>query len=155
MSNLVDKIEHYIKRILADTSDGFIVLQRSGLAVKFECAPSQINYVLSTRFSVEQGYLVESRRGGGGYLRIVKLGLDTSNYLDSVIGQLSDGELNQRTAEGLIRRLVDEDLLTKREAMLIKAVVDRDTLALDITVRDRLRARMIAALLKTIAREDF
>jgi len=155
MSNLVDRIERYLKKVLEDTPDGFIVIQRSGLAIKFECAPSQINYVLTTRFSEEQGYLVESRRGGGGYLRIVKLALEKSDYLDAAIGQLSSGELNQNSAAGLIKRLEEEEILTKREAMLIRAVVDRNILGMEVRARDRLRSRIIAAILRTIAREDF
>ncbi len=155
MSNLVDQIERYLKKILQDTSQGYVVIQRSGLASQFECAPSQINYVLSTRFSVEQGYLVESRRGGGGYLRIVKLGIETPDYLDDFITNLSDGELTQNAAEGLIKRLAEEELLSKREAMLVRTVMDRETLSLQIPERDRLRARLMAAVLRTLTREDF
>ncbi len=155
MSNLVDKIERYIKKVLEENSHGFIVVQRSLLANQFECAPSQINYVLSTRFSVEQGYLVESRRGGGGYLRIVKLGLATSDYLENVIRQLSSGVIPQRAAEGLIKRMIEEGLLSKREGMLIRAMVDRDTLSIHNPERDQLRARLMASVLKTLAREDF
>lgn len=66
MGNLADRIEEYLKQILEKTTEGYIVLQRSELAGEFECVPSQINYVLDTRFTVERGYLVESRRGGGG-----------------------------------------------------------------------------------------
>jgi len=81
MSNLADRIEEYLKMILQQTDEGYIVLQRGFLADFFSCAPSQINYVLTTRFSAERGYLVESRRGGGGYLRIVRLGLDPEGKL--------------------------------------------------------------------------
>lgn len=65
MGNLADRIEEYLKQILEKTTEGYIVLQRSELAGEFECVPSQINYVLDTRFTVERGYLVESRRGAG------------------------------------------------------------------------------------------
>ncbi len=155
MSNLVDRIERHIKKILQDTPQGYVVIQRSGLASQFECAPSQINYVLGTRFTVEQGYLVESRRGGGGYLRIVKLGIETPDYLDDFIAQLDAGEMTQNAAEGLIKRLAEEGLLSKREAMLVRTVVDRETLSLQVPERDRLRARLMAAVLRTLAREDF
>ena len=72
MGTLADEIERYIKKILEASHDGIVELQRNELALQFSCVPSQINYVLSTRFTTEQGYIVESRRGGGGYVRIVK-----------------------------------------------------------------------------------
>ncbi|HWJ03333.1 MAG TPA: CtsR family transcriptional regulator [Verrucomicrobiae bacterium] len=155
MGNLVDKIEEYIKKILSEDSDGFIVIQRSLLASRFECAPSQINYVLSTRFSVDQGYLVESRRGGGGYLRIVKLDLDASDYLENIIQQLRSGELAQGAGEGLIKRMAEEGLLSRREGMLLKALLDRDTLLLQQPFQDELRARLMAATIRTLVREDY
>src|SRR5690554_4911583 len=76
MSNLVDLIEAYINRLLDASPNATLVLQRKELAERFQCVPSQINYVLSTRFTTERGYLIESRRGGGGFLRIKRLDLD-------------------------------------------------------------------------------
>ncbi|HZW82142.1 MAG TPA: CtsR family transcriptional regulator [Candidatus Deferrimicrobium sp.] len=155
MPNLVDRIERYIKRILEQNPEGFIVIQRSELASEFECAPSQINYVLSTRFSNDQGYLVESRRGGGGYLRIIKLELQVQDQLSKTTRQFGSGELSQNASDGMLRRLREEDLLTQREVMLIRAMLDRDTLALPVRERDFLRGRLLAAVLTTLAREDF
>lgn len=155
MSNLVDRIEQYIKAVFENSSNGFIIIQRSELASQFDCAPSQINYVLSTRFSVEQGYMVESRRGGGGYLRIVKLGLDTRDRLDDVIGQYLGSSLSQKAGEGLLKRLFEEGLLNRREVMLLGAMINRDTLSLPLPQRDELRARLLIAILRTMAREDF
>src|SRR5665648_399686 len=88
MGNLADRIEVYLKHILEQTSEGYIMLQRSELAGEFSCVPSQINYVLDTRFTVERGYLVESRRGGGGYLRIIRLGLGIEGQYQQVMRQL-------------------------------------------------------------------
>ncbi|HEX3015249.1 MAG TPA: CtsR family transcriptional regulator [Desulfobacteria bacterium] len=152
MSNLVDRIEHYIKKILQENASGFIVIQRSDLASRFECAPSQINYVLSTRFSVERGYVVESRRGGGGYLRIIKLGLDIPEYLEDFTSRSS--VITQNDADSIVRRLWEDDLITRREALLIRAVLDRNTLNLPLPERDQMRARLLAAILQTLARED-
>ncbi len=155
MSSLVEKIERYIKQVLNENPHGFIIIQRSDLASQFECAPSQINYVLSTRFSVEQGYVIESRRGGGGYLRIIKLGIDIRDYLDNMLGQLIGAQLSQPAAEGLLKRLHEEDLLSRREVMLLRAMLDKETIELAVPERDQLRARLMAALLRTLARKDF
>ena len=73
MPNLADYIEDHIKKLLSLSKSNCIELQRKELALKFNCVPSQINYVLATRFTPSRGYLVESRRGGGGYVRIVRL----------------------------------------------------------------------------------
>ncbi|HOK71062.1 MAG TPA: CtsR family transcriptional regulator, partial [Bacillota bacterium] len=73
MGSLSDYIESYLKLLLDTGPHGFVEVQRRELAERFRCAPSQINYVLSTRFTVERGYVVETRRGGGGYIRIFKL----------------------------------------------------------------------------------
>lgn len=73
MANLADKIERYLKEHLSRTE--ILEVRRAMLAALFDCAPSQINYVLTTRFTPERGYLVESRRGGGGYIRIIRLNI--------------------------------------------------------------------------------
>ncbi|HHX95206.1 MAG TPA: CtsR family transcriptional regulator, partial [Clostridia bacterium] len=72
MGSLADEIERYIKEMLEKSRQRAVRLNRSQLAEMFDCVPSQINYVLSTRFSTERGYYVESRRGGGGYLLITR-----------------------------------------------------------------------------------
>ena len=80
MARLSDMIEDFINALLNE-SDGQLELQRNELADYFECAPSQINYVLATRFSVDRGYYIESRRGGGGYIRIIRLDIDDDDYM--------------------------------------------------------------------------
>ena len=99
MSNLADRIEEYLKIILKQAEEGYIVLQRGSLADFFSCAPSQINYVLTTRFTAERGYLVESRRGGGGYLRIVRLGLDPEGKFQRLMAELIGDELSKERAQ--------------------------------------------------------
>ncbi|MEL7601687.1 MAG: CtsR family transcriptional regulator, partial [Bacillota bacterium] len=79
MSVLSDSIELFIKELL-DQSDE-VSLQRNELAQHFNCAPSQINYVLATRFTPDKGYIIESRRGGGGYIRVLRLSVETSEHL--------------------------------------------------------------------------
>src|SRR5690554_4956831 len=110
MSTLADEIERYIKRILEASKDGSVDIQRNELALKFSCVPSQINYVLSTRFTTEQGYIVESRRGGGGYVRVIKSYYVDDSELCQLIKQLQGKMINQYAAEGLVQRLVEEEI---------------------------------------------
>ncbi|HYG58005.1 MAG TPA: CtsR family transcriptional regulator, partial [Symbiobacteriaceae bacterium] len=77
MANLADDIEQFLKHLMGDT--GVAEVQRATLAAQFGCAPSQINYVMATRFTPERGYIVESRRGGGGYIRITRLNLEAGH----------------------------------------------------------------------------
>ncbi|MBT9139601.1 MAG: Transcriptional regulator CtsR [Dehalococcoidia bacterium] len=152
MSNLADSIELYIRRLLDASPNSTISLQRKELAEYFACVPSQINYVLSTRFTLERGYLVESRRGGGGYLRIRRLDLNRDKVLQllemrqGLVGQ----NLSLQKATDFIQRLVEARLVTRREGLLMKAVISleqqkRDDL-LEI-VRGVMLARMIEVLL--------
>ncbi|MGB8953848.1 MAG: CtsR family transcriptional regulator, partial [Tumebacillaceae bacterium] len=83
--NISDIIEQHLKQILTKSNEGMVEIKRSELADTFNCVPSQINYVISTRFTVEKGYVVESKRGGGGYIRITKVGLDRNKSLHRAI----------------------------------------------------------------------
>ncbi|MHB8124554.1 MAG: CtsR family transcriptional regulator [Desulfitobacteriaceae bacterium] len=153
MGNLADRIEEYLKHILEQTKEGNIIFQRGVLADEFSCAPSQINYVLDTRFTVERGYLVESRRGGGGYLRIVRLVVSPLGQFHQAMRQLVGEQLSQERAFGLVARLIDEEILTVREAAIIKAVLARTSLG-DVPEQDSLRARLMKHILATLCRED-
>lgn len=155
LGNLADRIEVYLKRILEQSNEGYVILQRGVLAEEFSCAPSQINYVLDTRFSVERGYLVESRRGGGGYLRIVRLGLNREEgQFQNVMRQLIGTQLNQDRAYGLLERLMEEELITPREHVIIRAVLHRDSLGYECVSPDMLRAHIMKRILTTLSRDD-
>ena len=155
MSNLAGSIELYIRRLLAASPHAAIHLQRKELAEHFACVPSQINYVLSTRFTPERGYLVESRRGGGGYLRIRKLDLNRDKVLQllELRQSLTGQNLSLQKATDFVCRLVEARLVTRREGLLMNAVISleqqkRDD-ALEI-VRGLMLARMIEVLLHEI-----
>lgn len=154
MGNLADRIEEYLKRILEQTSEGYIILQRSELAGVFSCVPSQINYVLDTRFTIERGYLVESRRGGGGYLRIVRLGLGLEGQYQQVMRQLIGEQLSPDRSNALVDRLVDEEIVTTREAALIKSILSGDALSGQFQEWNVIRARLMKNILTTLSRED-
>ena len=147
MRNISDLIEHYLKQSLENSQAGAIEIQRSELADRFSCVPSQINYVISTRFTLEKGYYVESKRGGGGYIRIQRVSLPSVEAVQRHIRQTVGERIDQTTAEGLIYQLEEARFLTEREAYLLKAAVSRDALALKLPVRDEIRAKLLKAML--------
>ena len=150
MGNISDIIEGYLKQIIELGGKGHIEIKRSELADKFQCVPSQINYVINTRFTAEKGYLVESKRGGGGYIRILRVKPHSKmDLLESMIAQIEDGA-TQSMAEDIIYRLIDEDVITKREAKLMLAALDRTTLRLKLPLRDELRSYVLRAMLTTL-----
>ncbi|MFC7442698.1 CtsR family transcriptional regulator [Laceyella putida] len=150
MSSISDIIERYLKKILNESETGVIEVKRSELADIFQCVPSQINYVISTRFTVEKGYIVESKRGGGGYIRIQKVRFKNSREVfEEMLEQIGEA-VPQLTAEHVIVRLVEEKLMTKREAILMQRLISRETLQLPIPLRDQMRARMMRILITTL-----
>lgn len=117
------------------------------MAEKFQCVPSQINYVIATRFTLEKGYLVESKRGGGGFIRIQRIKLPThGKIVDHLMSSLSE-RVDQETAEGLIEQLAEAKLITEREAKMLKAATHRDSIPLRLPVRDEVRAKVLKAML--------
>ncbi|WP_332649119.1 CtsR family transcriptional regulator [Lysinibacillus sp. 54212] len=150
MRNISDIIEGYLKQIIELQGQGHIEIKRSELADKFQCVPSQINYVINTRFTAERGYLVESKRGGGGYIRILRVEMHSQQALfDEMLNQIRVS-IPQTTAEHIVYRLIDEEIITKREAKLMLAAIDRSTLQLPLPVRDELRALILKAMLLTL-----
>nr|WP_106781885.1 CtsR family transcriptional regulator [Lysinibacillus timonensis] len=150
MRNISDIIEGYLKQVIELGGEGHIEIKRSELADKFQCVPSQINYVINTRFTAERGYLVESKRGGGGYIRILRIRTNSkSDLLDSIIKQIENGA-TQSMAEDIIYRLIDENVITKREAKLMLAAVDRTSLRIQLPLRDELRSFILRAMLTTL-----
>ena len=109
-----DVIAGFIQEAL-DEANGVLELQRSDLAQRFGCVPSQINYVMSTRFSPEHGYIVESRRGGGGYIRITRVRMDRQELLMHIIGSIGD-ELDSHSARALLTNLVQSEALERTAA---------------------------------------
>ena len=151
--SLAGQIEQYLKELL-EVQD-FIELQRSELAGIFSCVPSQINYVLSTRFTPMQGYIVESRRGGGGYLRIVKLSWEdfSTDNMDGFPDMEKEG-VGQGEAEGILRRLQEEGIITDRECLLLRALLDRQSLGGMRHEQDCMRARLLLTAVNTLLRLD-
>jgi transcriptional regulator of stress and heat shock response len=148
MANISDIIEDYIKRFFNQQSE--IEIKRSELADLFQCVPSQINYVLNTRFSNERGYIVESKRGGGGYIRIIKVLPNNNAELIDYMLRLIDDRITQSKSYAMIARLFEEDLISEREAKLMVSAVDRTVLDLSIPLRDMVRANILKSMLQAL-----
>ena len=146
-----DIIETYLKEILEINQE--IEIRRSEMANLFDCVPSQINYVIKTRFTVPQGYKVESKRGGGGYIRIIKIDfLQQGNYLmhlaDSVGSELTESE-----AFAMLKQLYVSEIINLREKELLATLLSNKPL-LSISDNNSLRAHMMLELLERLAYEE-
>ena len=149
-----DAIEMFLHGLIKASDDNTIEIQRAEVASRFSCAPSQINYVLQTRFVPERGYHVESRRGGGGYIRITKASDSQTELLRMALVHCNQ-PLEQRQAGHIVTMLLKEGLITEREGRLIMAVMDRQALLLELPWRDELRRSLLRAMLSTlITREE-
>lgn len=152
---LSDSIETFIKTLLTQ-EEPEVELKRNELAEYFGCAPSQINYVLATRFSPDHGYIIESRRGGGGYIRIVRVVQTGAQRLIYLINERIGEAIAEPDAVRLIAQLRDQQLLTQQEAEIMRAAVSAQALSIPIPdqIKDAVRARTLKAMLTTVARQN-
>ena len=150
MAQLSDSIEQFIKDLMNE--DAHIELRRNELAQHFGCAPSQINYVLATRFSVDHGYIIESRRGGGGYVRIVRMQARGEQNLLEILLQRVGNSIDEDTANAIVSNLMERKLVTKNEALLMRSAVSRNALALPVSAKDVLRAAVFRNMLVQVFR---
>ena len=151
--NVSDIIEKYLKEIINENEH--VEIRRAEIAQQFNVVPSQINYVIKTRFTIQNGYLVQSKRGGGGYIRIAKVNLvEDDQILKLVIAAIGDS-VSEHDALAVIQSLYDDELLTRREANLILAAIDKETLQLnDRNLENNLRARILVGVLNRLRFED-
>lgn len=141
-----DLIASFIRDSLED-ADGVLELQRSDLAERFHCVPSQINYVMSTRFSPENGYIVESRRGGGGYIRITRVQVDRPTLLMSVINSIGES-IDRQSASAIVHNLADAGALSAEAAeLLLSALGDAALRNVDSARRGVVRADLMRQML--------
>lgn len=143
---LSDMIAYAIEELL-DAGGGAAELQRKELAGRLGCVPSQINYVLASRFTPERGYAIESRRGGGGYIRIVRCALDNNTYLMHFL-QTIGPELDAPTASAFLGALYERELLTGREARMLSVLFGLER---SPVVRAEMLRRVLVELLKNEA----
>lgn len=145
-----DLIANFILSAIDNSAEGFAELQRSSLAERFSCVPSQINYVISTRFSPERGYVVESRRGGGGYIRITRVRSTPRELIMHTVNAVGD-RLDLRTAAAFVSNIYETGLLDKSTARLLLAAVGDNALRpIAPADRDTVRASIFKQLLVTL-----
>jgi len=139
-----DIIEDFIKEMLED--DDLAVIQRNDLAEHFNCVPSQINYVISTRFTPMQGYYVESSRGGGGCIKIKKVNITHSDYIMHIINSIGDS-ITAKDIEIFIKNFLDYEVIGEKEARLIKGATSDNVLTLPKNTKDEIRAKIFKNML--------
>ena len=142
---ITDVIEEFIKDLFDEDNES-IEIQRNELAEHFNCVPSQINYVISTRFKPSQGYYVESRRGGGGHITIRKVNNSKENYILHIINNIGN-ELTANEVDILISDFLTYSIISKKEAKLLKVATSDNVLRLPKEVKDQLRARIFKNML--------
>jgi len=141
-----DIIAGFIDEVLSEMG-GTAELQRAELANRFNCVPSQINYVISTRFSPEHGYIVESRRGGGGFIRITRVSMEPERLIMHTVNAIGGG-LDMNTAAALIANLLQGGAISGAEARLILAAIGNNALRpAQREDRDTLRASILKQIL--------
>ncbi len=142
-----DLIAGFLQECLDETGDGVLEVQRGELAQRFNCVPSQINYVMSTRFSPERGYIVESRRGGNGYIRITRVQVDRETLLMHVINSLGE-RVDLPSARAILGNLAEAGALPEGlTRTLLTAVGDKALGAVPRDLRDQVRADVLKNVL--------
>ncbi|MBQ9460040.1 MAG: CtsR family transcriptional regulator [Oscillospiraceae bacterium] len=130
-----------------DDADGVLEVRRGDLAERFHCVPSQINYVMSTRFSPERGYIVESRRGGGGYIRITRVRVDRPTLLMTVINSIGES-IDAPSASAIVRNLAEAEAIGAETAeLLLAALGDAALRNVDSASRGAVRADLMRQML--------
>ena len=144
-----DLVAQYIMQML-DEQNGSAEIQRNELAGNLGCVPSQINYVITSRFTPEQGYIVESRRGGGGYIRISRVKMDRGTAMMHIINSVGSS-LDKATAEAMLNNMLQRNMIELQSAKLIAAALSDRTLSqVEQDKRDTVRADLFKNMLLTI-----
>jgi transcriptional regulator CtsR len=149
MARLSDIIENFIKAVLSENGGHQVQIQRNELAGQFKCAPSQINYVLTTRFTYDRGYVIESRRGGGGYIVIKQVINDRDEQRNTLITDVIGDSITNHNGLSIIEGLYESGLVNERELQLMKMIINDRTLV-SAEDKNKVRADILKALLMVI-----
>lgn len=128
MAKLSNSIEEFLNSLLED-ANGILEIQRSEISDRFNCAPSQINYVLTTRFTPYKGYYVESRRGGGGYIRIVRVKIKNKNRMEKIFNDEIGDSITKNKSDQIIEELKNLEYISVRESEILKVLLSDRSLA--------------------------
>lgn len=142
--SISDLIEEFIISSLDD--DDFIELSRNDLAKFFACVPSQINYVLNTRFTPNRGFVIESQRGGSGYIKVTRMQNNNDNYLKNAL-EICAQPLTSSAGNQIVGHLLSRKIITNREAQLIKRAISPKALTSPINMANSLRSNILAEIL--------
>jgi len=137
-------IEEFIKEMLTESRE--VELQRNELANHFNCVPSQINYVIATRFSPERGYSVESRRGGGGYIKITRTAPENESYILHLVKAIGNS-ISASSSTAVLNDLYNYGLISHKEAKIIMAALSDNSLVVPPPQRDEVRAKIFKNIL--------
>lgn len=152
MANISDIIEEFIKTLMGESNS--VNISRNELAQYFDCAPSQINYVLMTRFSFDRGFVIESRRGGGGFISLLKVSPNRKELLKQLNEYtLTEGITFQKAVQ-IINRLIDEDLIDEKESDIIKAAISDKALLVPNINKEILRTNIMREVIKCLFKEE-
>ena len=145
-----DYITHEILRMLNESEENTAEIQRNEFAGLIGCAPSQINYVLSSRFTPEHGYIIESRRGGGGYIRIKRVVLKSSSAFMHIINSIGDG-IDAMSTRIVIENCLESGLVDRQTAKLMAAAVSDNVMQnIPPILKERVRASILKQMLLTL-----
>lgn len=151
MSKISDIIEEFILEQLDNTD--YINLSRNELANFFNCAPSQINYVLSTRFTEPKGFLIESHRGGGGYIKLERVNLDKNNYIKQLLSTTLNDEIGYNECLTILANLCNLKIISEDTRKVLGYALTSKALALPIRIENKQRANILKNVLINILKE--
>ena len=152
MANISNIIEQFLLDLFADGDN--VSISRNELADYFSCAPSQINYVLMTRFAPARGYVIESRRGGGGYINLTRLGDDRNKLLEELAELPVSGGMTRHTVVQLLCRLTDSGVINKDTADMLSAVMTDKAIVAPSVSKNIVRAGMMRALAARLLKKE-
>ncbi|MDR0899909.1 MAG: CtsR family transcriptional regulator [Lactobacillaceae bacterium] len=152
-NNISDVIETYLKDILGQQE--LVQVKRSDLAELFQVVPSQINYVINTRFNIQNGYVVESKRGGGGYIQITHVDLlNNDQVFDDLIDVIGDS-IGQANGQKIVQALFDDEVISQREANIMLSAISKNTLRIaDKVSENTVRARVLTGMINRLRYEE-
>lgn len=150
---LSDTIEQFIKDMISEDPQSEVDLKRNELAAYFHCAPSQINYVLSTRFTPDHGYVTSSQRGGGGYIRIVRIVRADHEQLNYLLTDRIGEAITAGESQILCGQLAEHGVISPSDAQLMTAATSTAALSVPMpeNLKNAMRARILRSMLLSVA----
>ena len=152
MAGISDLIEEFLLDTIGD--DNKMMISRNSLASHFSCAPSQINYVLATRFNHDKGYLVESKRGGSGYITLIRLSDEKGDYLNDLIHDVSSETFSATRCNAILQKMIRDGIVSSREARIIGSAVSDKCFMATNSSKDVLRSVVFKNILIQLMKEE-